>query len=170
MRRHSTSCQFTLQKGLVLTMPNENGQLVLEWSSPGGASRTGTIVARFGNEAYTDRPDVCKAKSVSNLQDVLCERWPALREPDRRQALERKLQVIAANEASRTNQEEDEAMQRRRGLIDPRAEKVAIEGRRPLKEHLADFRKSLEAKGDTPEHVDLTLVRLTRTLESCGVE
>lgn len=67
-------------------------------------------------------------------------------------------------------QKETEAMQRRQGLIDPRAEKAAKEGRRPIKEHLADFRKSLEAKGDTPDHVDLTLVRVNRIPESLKVE
>jgi len=65
---------------------------------------------------------------------------------------------------------EAEEMQRRRGLIDPRQEKTAAEGRRPLAEHLADFRKSLEGKGDTPEHIDLTMARLVRIVESCRVE
>ncbi|OHB82349.1 MAG: hypothetical protein A2V98_05820 [Planctomycetes bacterium RBG_16_64_12] len=61
-------------------------------------------------------------------------------------------------------------MQRRRGLIDPRQEKTAAEGRRPLTEHLADFRKSLEAKGDTADHIETTFARLARILESCNAE
>ncbi|MDD4270930.1 MAG: tyrosine-type recombinase/integrase, partial [Thermoguttaceae bacterium] len=67
-------------------------------------------------------------------------------------------------------QKETEAMQRRQGLIDPRAEKTVSERRRPIADHLADFRRSLEAKGDTPEHVALILARLTRVLEMCKVE
>jgi integrase len=55
---------------------------------------------------------------------------------------------------------EAEEMQRRRGLIDPAAERFAAEGRRPIGEHLADFRKHLESKGDTQEHVDLVSSRL----------
>lgn len=67
-------------------------------------------------------------------------------------------------------QKETEAMQRRQGLIDPRLEKIAAAGRRPFKEHVADFRSALEDKGDTPDHVELTLARLNRVLEACGVE
>jgi len=63
---------------------------------------------------------------------------------------------------------ETDEMQRRRGLIDPRQEKTAAEGKRPLQEHLADFRRHLEAKGDTPDYVTLTLGRLEAVIRDCG--
>jgi integrase len=65
---------------------------------------------------------------------------------------------------------EAEEAQRRRGLIDPAQERHAGEGRGPLAEHLADFRRSLEAKGDTTGHIDLTMTRLARTLAACNVQ
>ena len=39
--------------------------------------------------------------------------------------------------------------------------------RKPLKEHLSDFRQALLAKGDTPEYVEIVLSRATRTVEDC---
>jgi excisionase family DNA binding protein len=50
------------------------------------------------------------------------------------------------------------------GLADPYAE----HRRRPLAEHLKDYAHALEAKGDTDEHVRLTLGRLRSLFEGCG--
>jgi hypothetical protein len=65
---------------------------------------------------------------------------------------------------------EAEEMQRRRGLIDPKAERFAAEGRRPIREHQAEFRQHLDAKGDTQDHVDLISSRLRSVIESCRFE
>ncbi len=48
---------------------------------------------------------------------------------------------------------EDTARKRRDGLIDPAEERRIGHVRRPLDEHLDDFRAVLEAKGNTTEHV-----------------
>jgi excisionase family DNA binding protein len=50
------------------------------------------------------------------------------------------------------------------GLVDPFAE----HRRRPLTEHLADYRKILEAKGDTPGHIELTVSRVQALLDGVG--
>ena len=39
---------------------------------------------------------------------------------------------------------------------------------KPLAEHLKDFRRSLEAKGNSPEHVDLVTTRAKKVVEGCG--
>ncbi len=50
------------------------------------------------------------------------------------------------------------------GIVEPTDEHL----RRPLAEHLADFRRALEAKGNTPKHVCLTMARLEALAEGCG--
>ncbi len=65
---------------------------------------------------------------------------------------------------------ESDEMQRRRGLIDPAAERFAAEGRRPIFEHVSDFRGHLESKGDTKEYVDLVSSRLQSVIWTCGFE
>ncbi len=61
-------------------------------------------------------------------------------------------------------QKDAESLARREGLIDPRAEKVASEGRRPIAQHVAEFRMSLKSKGNTSDHVALTTGRLETIL------
>jgi hypothetical protein len=51
------------------------------------------------------------------------------------------------------------------GLSDPRAEEHI---RRPLPEHLTDFRTALEAKGNSPAYVRLVLGRLEAVTAACG--
>src|SRR4051794_3286353 len=51
---------------------------------------------------------------------------------------------------------EPEAANRRRGLIDPKAEAVAAHEARPLGEHLDAYRDSLVAKGGSAAHADVT--------------
>ncbi|GMV23996.1 MAG: hypothetical protein AMXMBFR58_00270 [Phycisphaerae bacterium] len=49
------------------------------------------------------------------------------------------------------------------GLID--SERVSMS--KPLSEHVADFRKALESKGNTTKHVEATCTRITRIFEEC---
>jgi len=49
------------------------------------------------------------------------------------------------------------------GLLD--TERVAVT--KPLAEHLADFRKALEAKANTPKHVESVCQRVGRIFEKC---
>ncbi len=54
---------------------------------------------------------------------------------------------------------------RREGLIDPADESYAAHEARPLTDHLADFRRSLEAKGGTAKHASVTSNRAQRILK-----
>ncbi len=60
---------------------------------------------------------------------------------------------------------ENDVMLRRRGLIDPQTETIAERKRRPLKEHLDAFEKSLSQT--TPKHIKLTKSRVKRIIEGC---
>ena len=63
---------------------------------------------------------------------------------------------------------EAEEMQRRRGLIDPRREQLAGEGRKLLESHLADYEAHLKAADRSPDHVGRT-ARFIRTIaEAAG--
>jgi len=55
---------------------------------------------------------------------------------------------------------EDDARARRNGTIDAVAERMAAHARSPLDEHIKAYRLSLKAKGDTAEHIDLTIRRI----------
>jgi len=59
---------------------------------------------------------------------------------------------------------ERKADRARAGDIDPFDEHL----KRPLPEHVADFRLHLEAKNNTPEHVELTIARITTVFSGCG--
>lgn len=50
------------------------------------------------------------------------------------------------------------------GLIDP----FETHRKRPLREHLTDFRQHLESKGNSEPHVDLTVSRVTAALTGAG--
>lgn len=50
------------------------------------------------------------------------------------------------------------------GLTDTFAEHA----KRPLAEHVADYRRYLEAKGNTAKHVELTVSRVSTSLAECG--
>jgi integrase len=62
---------------------------------------------------------------------------------------------------------ENEAMLKKRGLVDPEAERLATQRQRPLEEHLADFEKHLRAKGRTPKYLKLILTRIRRVVKEC---
>src|SRR5436190_1583600 len=54
-------------------------------------------------------------------------------------------------------------------LADPRDRTLRANEAKPLTEHLADFRDSLLAKGNTREHVLVTFRRAGRVLDLAGV-
>lgn len=58
---------------------------------------------------------------------------------------------------------------RRSGLIDPRAERVAEHGRKPVAEQLKDFGRFLAAKGNTANHVTETVRQIEILLDGCSV-
>jgi hypothetical protein len=59
---------------------------------------------------------------------------------------------------------EAEAAKIKSGMIDPKAVAYGIHEARPLRDHLADFRKALEAKGDTRKQAMVTAHRAERIL------
>ncbi len=63
---------------------------------------------------------------------------------------------------------EHEVMLRKRGLIDPEQENAAERRRAPLSAHLKSFEKSLGK--NTEKHVKLTMSRVRRVVEGCGME
>jgi len=91
-------------------MADDNG-LSIEWIPPNGRGKIGTIIARLGQESYTNRTDIVKVSARSSLLDQMTRRWPALQEPARRQEFTAKLERLAADEASRIDkpQEQDAA-------------------------------------------------------------
>lgn len=59
---------------------------------------------------------------------------------------------------------------RRAGVIDPRTDRYAAAERRPLSEHVADWKAALTAKGVTPRHVALHLARAEAMLAAISAE
>src|SRR6516162_1652798 len=57
-----------------------------------------------------------------------------------------------------------DAAMRQHGLADPYAD----HRKRPLADHLADFRAALAAKGNHPRHVRLTIAHLEAAFEGIG--
>src|SRR5262249_24681477 len=53
---------------------------------------------------------------------------------------------------------------RREGLVDSKADSYRDHEARPLPDHLAAWRESLEAKGATPKHIDLFTGRARRVV------
>ena len=66
------------------------------------------------------------------------------------------------------NHLETEAMKRETGQIDTTLEGFAQQAQRPIAEQIADFRASLEAKGNTDKHVEMTDQRVRFIVEKCG--
>ncbi len=65
---------------------------------------------------------------------------------------------------------ESDAVLRREGAIDASVEKLARQARRPITEHLDDFKVALTAKGATARHVELVIGRATRVIKGCKFE
>lgn len=57
---------------------------------------------------------------------------------------------------------ETDAALRKSGVIDPKAERYASEGRRPIAEHIDDFHKDMLAREVTIEHSNRTRQYITR--------
>src|SRR5690242_13556358 len=55
------------------------------------------------------------------------------------------------------NKFETDGALRREGVIDVRQERTAAEARRPLAQHVADYRVELESRQNTPKHVRMTI-------------
>jgi len=72
----------------------------------------------------------------------------------------------AATEALARKLEAD-AMLRREGVIDTRAEKLARSESLPLKDHLADFENVMRARGVTPKHLATTLGCIHMISDAC---
>ncbi len=60
---------------------------------------------------------------------------------------------------------ESKAARQRAGLIDPKAERLAVAERRPILDHLDDFIAALTAKGGDPKHVRQTRTYASRIIE-----
>jgi len=60
---------------------------------------------------------------------------------------------------------EDEARQRRTGLIDPEQEEYSLQKKLPLADHLVPFERHL--KKNSPKHVTLTMTRVNRIIDEC---
>jgi integrase len=58
----------------------------------------------------------------------------------------------------------------RAGLSDPKAERIAREGRRPIREHIDDFIAEMVSKGCDPKHVRSTRTYLERIVKRGGIE
>ena len=65
---------------------------------------------------------------------------------------------------------ETEVALRRRGHIDPTAERYAEQARRPITEHVDEFQAVLQARENTPKHVDMTMQRVRFIVEEAGTE
>lgn len=86
--------------------------------------------------------------------------------------------AIAAQMAARLEEQarrhrqdaEDLAELRRRGLIDPVAERLADESRKLLASHLDDHEAILVGKGNTAKYIRLTLADCREVMDACGYE
>jgi integrase len=58
----------------------------------------------------------------------------------------------------------------RAGLSDPKAERMARKGRRPMDEHIAEFIAGMESKGCDPKHVRSTRTYIERVVTLAGIE
>jgi len=68
------------------------------------------------------------------------------------------------------NHLENQARKRRTGEIDVKAERYGKEGRRPLTEHLADFRQYLADKQNCAKYVGMTCTRVAKLLNDCNAQ
>jgi integrase len=65
---------------------------------------------------------------------------------------------------------EADAMLRREGVIDPKADAYGAAETKPLRAHLADFAKALRDRGNTEKHVALTQGHVDRVLTAANVD
>ncbi len=67
------------------------------------------------------------------------------------------------------NSYEADMARRKRGLIDTAQERMLAEAQRPLQEHLADFRATLEAAGRTENHVGKTHNLIRSVIDAASI-
>jgi integrase len=60
--------------------------------------------------------------------------------------------------------------QRKAGIVDPRAEALSDQGRRPITQHVAEYASVLKARGRSAQHVQETRRSIERVLEAAHVE
>jgi integrase len=65
---------------------------------------------------------------------------------------------------------ERHAEKRRSGLIDATQERFAIEGHRPVAQHVADFVATLQARQNTSKHVDMARRHIEEIVAECKAE
>ncbi len=65
---------------------------------------------------------------------------------------------------------ENEVMLRKRGMLDPQAEKLAEHRRRPIAEHLKAFENGMIQRGTTGKHVKLTMTRVQAVIDGCRIK
>ena len=63
---------------------------------------------------------------------------------------------------------ENEALLRRSGIIDPLAEKLAVQRQTPIEVHLLAYKKNLTQRSTTKKHVKLSMRRLRILLQQCN--
>jgi len=63
---------------------------------------------------------------------------------------------------------EADAAARRSGAIDATLERFGIEARRPIAEHVADYKAHLEARQNTSRHVALTIAHVRAIIDHCS--
>jgi integrase/recombinase XerC len=97
--------------------------------------------------------------------------WYAAYFPAKGRRIERSTRTTDKKLALRMAREwENKELERKAGLIDPKAEALAAHGARPISEHLSDFEHYLSAKGTTEEAIDLLASRLGRVLAEAKID
>src|SRR4051812_14340677 len=65
---------------------------------------------------------------------------------------------------------EADAALRREGVIDTAKERTAVESRRPLSEHVADYKSELQSRQNTAKHVRMTVKHIETIIQHCAAE
>src|SRR4051812_6555811 len=68
------------------------------------------------------------------------------------------------------NKFETDCALRRQGVIDVKEERTAAEARRPLAQHVADYRVELESRQNTTKHVRMTIRHVETIIRLCEAE
>jgi len=112
-------------------------------------------------------PTVYKRKADRNRRDA---RWMIAWTDETGRRRTRKAYTDKVLSEKLARRLEDDARARREGTIDAGAERMAQHATRPIAEHVAEYRRYLEAKANSPEHVDLTVARLDLAIANCKWE
>jgi len=63
---------------------------------------------------------------------------------------------------------DDNAYKRRRGLIDDREDRLAEQGKAPIKQHVDAYEEHLESKGGDARHRHQTIKVINKVIDECG--